>query len=127
MVKIEHIGLWCRDLEAMRAFYETYFEAKSNELYHNQTTGFRSYFLTFASGARLELMSRADISENTPNVYGFAHLALQLEGGKVAVDSMVEKMTADGFSLLNGPRTTGDGYYEAVIADLEGNLLELTA
>ncbi len=124
-MRIEHIGLWTIDLEKMREFYETYFSATSGELYHNPNKGFRSYFLTFDSGARLELMHREDIKRPNVESYGYAHLALAV-GGKEDVDNFVDKLKADGYTLLNGPRTTGDGYYEAVIEDPEGNLIELT-
>ncbi|OJF94585.1 VOC family protein [Alkalibacterium sp. 20] len=124
-MKIEHIGLWTIDLERMREFYETYFSAKSGALYHNPKKGFHSYFLTFDSGSRLELMHREDI--NKPNIesYGYAHLAVGV-GDKEDVDNLVDKLKEDGYALINGPRKTGDGYYEAVIKDPEGNLIELT-
>lgn len=122
---IEHVGLWCQDLEAMRHFYETYFGAKSSEKYHNPTSGFSSYFLTFSSGARLELCHRSDIKEGDKATFGLTHLAFSL-GSKEAVDAFADKMQDSGFPIVNGPRTTGDGYYEAVIFDPEGNQLELT-
>lgn len=125
-MKIEHVGLWVHDLAAMRAFYEKYFGAVANELYHNKVTGFQSYFLSFASGARLEIMTRADIVEpgTKQEMFGFTHLAFEL-GSEEKVDALVAELVADGFALLNGPRTTGDGYYEAVVEDLEGNRIEL--
>ena len=125
-MKIEHIGLWVQDLEKMKQFYATYFNATSHELYHNKKTGFRSYFLTFDSGARLELMNKADLTERAADIFGYAHLALTV-GDPQAVDALAKKLVADGFALMSGPRTTGDGYYEAVIQDPEGNLLEITA
>ena len=125
-MQIEHIGLWVQDLEKMKSFYETYFNATSNDLYHNQKTGFRSYFLSFESGSRLEIMNRPDITTTAPNSLGYAHLALVV-GNNSDVDHLTEKLVKDGFQLLSGPRTTGDGYYEAVIADPEGNQIELTA
>lgn len=125
-MRIEHIGLWTIDLEKMREFYETYFEAKSGKPYHNPKKGFRSYFLTFDSGSRLELMHREDIKRPNVESYGYAHLALSI-GDEKAVDNLVDKLKADGYTLMDGPRTTGDGYYEAVIEDPEGNLIELTA
>lgn len=126
-MQIEHIGLWTMDLPKLKQFYETYFDAKAGELYYNQKTGFRSYFLTFATGARLELMSRADITETAPTqLLGLAHLAISL-GSKEAVDTLTERFRNDGFEVVGEPRTTGDGYYEAVIKDPEGNLVEITA
>ena len=124
-MKIEHVGLWTIDLERMREFYETYFSAACGKLYHNPKKGFHSYFLTFDSGSRLELMHREDIKRPNVESYGYAHLALAV-GEKKDVDNLVDKLKVDGYALINGPRTTGDGYYEAVIEDPEGNLIELT-
>lgn len=124
-MKIEHIGFWVKDIENMRAFYEKYFGATSNELYHNPKKNFSSYFLTFDDGSRLELMSRPDVNETVGEVLGYAHLALSL-GAKEQVDEMTAQFKADGFEVLDGPRTTGDGYYESVILDPEGNRIELT-
>jgi len=122
---IEHIGLWVRDLDLVSAFYAKYFGAQRNDLYHNSKTGFSSYFLTFDSGSRLEIMTNDAGITPTKATAGYAHIALAV-GDKDAVDRIVAQLTADGVKLLNGPRTTGDGYYEAVIEDPEGNLIELT-
>ncbi|MTD38653.1 glyoxalase/bleomycin resistance/extradiol dioxygenase family protein [Erwinia sp. CPCC 100877] len=126
-MKIEHIGLWVADLEKMRQFYETYFNAKASELYHNQKTNFRSYFLTFADGARLELMQREAVASwhEGQETLGLAHLAIAL-GSKSNVDGLTKILVMEGCQLLSPCRTTGDGYYESVIADPEGNRLELT-
>lgn len=124
-MKIEHIGLWTIDIEKMREFYETYFSATSGDLYHNPKKGFYSYFLTFDSGSRLELMHREDIKRPNVESYGYAHLAMAV-GDRHTVDNFVDKLKSDGYTLLDGPRITGDGYYEAVIEDPEGNLIELT-
>ncbi len=125
-MRIEHIGLWTKDIDKMKDFYETYFNVISGEQYHNSSKKFTSYFLTFDSGSRLELMMREDISKPTIESFGYAHLALAV-GSQSKVDDLVSRLTADGFELLNGPRTTGDGYYEAVIKDREGNLIEVMA
>jgi len=125
VLKIDHIGLWVRDLERMRAFYEKYFAVQSNKMYHNQKTGFRSYFLTFENGARLELMHNSNISGSQENTFGYAHLAISV-GSTEGVDSMTERLVKDGYPLINGPRWTGDGYYEALFKDTEGNLVEIT-
>ncbi|MBO0446898.1 VOC family protein [Enterococcus ureilyticus] len=126
-MKIEHIGLWVADLEKMRTFYETYFNAHSSALYHNKKTSFQSYFLTFTDGAILEIMRRDDVvqhlSENEG--LGFAHLAISL-GSKDSVDNLTNILVTEGYELLSPARTTGDGYYESVVADPEGNRLELT-
>ena len=125
-MRIEHIGLWVKDLESMKSFYDTYFHAKSSELYHNKKTGFRSYFLTFSSGSRLEIMNKEGLNGQADSLFGYAHIAIVV-GGKEAVDEKVKQLIDAGFPLLNGPRTTGDGYYEAVIQDVEGNLIEIRA
>ena len=126
-MKIEHIGLWVRDLEAMRTFYQTYFNVTSSELYHNTKTSFHSYFLTFEDGARLEIMQREDVtnSSGASESLGFSHLAISL-GSKQSVDALTNVLVLEGYELLSPCRTTGDGYYESVIADPEGNRLELT-
>lgn len=127
-MKIEHIGLWTKDLEGMRKFYENYFNAQASELYHNTKTGFHSYFLTFESGVRLEIMYRQDITHRIVGgeILGFAHLAIAL-GNKEKVDALTKQLIEDGYECLSPSRTTGDGYYESVIADPEGNRIEITA
>lgn len=124
-MKIEHVGLWVRDLELMKTFYEKYFGAKANKLYHNKNTGFTSYFLTFDSGdTRLELMNKAGLEEVNNEVFGYGHIAYQVEDEE-AVDCLHKQLVHDGYPHVNGPRTTGDGYYEAVIKDPEGNIVEI--
>lgn len=125
-MKIEHIGIWVKDLEAMRSFYEKFFSAETGQKYHNPKTGFTSYFLSFEEGARVELMHRADIQATLPEGLGLAHLALQL-GDELQVDQKAKEFQEAGFEVLSGPRRTGDGYYEAVILDPEGNKIEITA
>jgi len=105
--------------------YEAHFDAKSNNRYENAVKGFSSYFLTFSSGARLELMQRTDITERTSNALGYAHFAFSL-GSKQAVDDWTARLRDAGVTHLDGPRTTGDGYYESTVADPEGNVIELT-
>lgn len=126
-IRIEHIGLWVKDLENMRAFYEKYFAAESNALYSNEEKGFKSYFLTFPAGSvRLELMNKGNLADSHQELFGYAHIAYQVENEE-AVDSLHERLTEDGYQHVDGPRTTGDGYYEAVIEDPEGNKVEITA
>jgi len=126
-MKIEHVGLFVRDLERTVEFYETFFEAKSSEKYHNPVTTFSSRFLTFPDGARLEVCTRDDLNKHHEQGYplGYMHLAMSL-GSKEKVDELSEKITAAGYKHLSGPRTTGDGYYESVVCDPEGNQIELT-
>ena len=125
-MKIEHIAIWVKDLEKIRSFYEKYFGVTSSELYHNQKTGFKSYFLTFDDGARIEIMSKSDINkEKQENTFGYTHLSISL-GSKEKVDKYTKIFRKDGYKIVSEPRTTGDGYYESVISDSENNLIELT-
>ena len=125
-MKIEHVGLFVKDLEAMRLFYETYFDAVAGKKYHNVETTFQSYFLTFSDGARLEIGTREDLfNVSKKEKLGYAHLAVSV-GDCEKVDEMVEQLRADGFTIKSEPRITGDGYYEAVILDPEANEIELT-
>ncbi len=124
-IAIEHVGVWVKDLENMKAFYQKYFKATATEKYHNPRTGFSSYFLSFESGARLELCHRPDIVNGDKDTFGFTHLAIAV-GNEADVDAFAKHFEADGFPIQSGPRTTGDGYYEAVVFDPEGNQLELT-
>ncbi len=128
-MKIDHIALWTTDLEATKAFYEKYFQATAGEKYHNPTKGFTSYFLSYDGFVRLEIMHRADISELRQKlgaeIMGFTHLAISV-GSKEKVDSMTELLRKDGFKVVGEARTTGDGYYESVVLDIEGNRLEIT-
>ncbi|MGN1408022.1 VOC family protein [Lactobacillus sp.] len=124
-MRIEHVGLWVKDLEAMKDFYVKYFKATASAKYHNPKTQFTSYFLAFDDGARLELGHRPDIQEGGRDRFGFGHLAFAL-GSKEEVDRFAYYMQGEGYPIQNGPRVTGDGYYEAVIYDPEGNQLELT-
>jgi lactoylglutathione lyase len=124
--RLHHVALWVSDLERMREFYVSVLGATSGSLYENPSTGFRSYFLSFADGARIELMSKRRRSEApTPEPeLGWAHIALSV-GGRPAVDEMVERLRGAGVTVLGEPRLTGDGYYEAVVEDPEGNRVEL--
>jgi len=126
---IEHLAVWAKDLERMKEFYEKYFDATSNSLYVNQKKQFKSYFLTFESGARLELMQRPDIQtiekSNGEEFYGYAHLAISV-GSEEKVNRLTKTLKNDGYLILDGPRRTGDGYYESVITDPEGNRIEIT-
>lgn len=126
-MKIEHIAMYVKDLEKAREFFVRYFGAVSNEGYHNKTTDFRSYFLSFEDGARLEIMTRpnmVDIGKNQMQT-GYIHLAFSV-GSKEKVDSLTEQLKMDGYTVTSGPRTTGDGYYESCILGFEDNLIEIT-
>lgn len=126
-MKIEHIAMYVSDLERTKTFFTQYFGAVSNNIYHNKKNGFRSYFLTFSDGARLEIMNRPYMDDfgKAQARTGFIHLAFST-GSKEAVDSLTERLKADGYTVLSGPRTTGDGYYESCILDREGNQIEIT-
>ena len=126
-IKIEHIAYWVQDLEVIKEFYIRHFKAQPNEKYHNQKKGFRSYFLTLGEGARIEIMHMDGLipASKKGHSYGLAHIALSL-GSKEKVDELTHEMVIAGVTLIGKPRTTGDGYYESVVADPEGNLIELT-
>lgn len=127
-MKIEHIAIWTKNLEAMKSFYTHYFDLESNELYHNPNRNFSSYFLSFPNGARIELMHQPEFSkiqDGTEFNAGYAHIAISL-GSKGKVDQLTHQLKQDGFEIIGNPRTTGDGYYESVIKDPEGNIIELT-
>ncbi len=126
-MKIEHIAMYVNDLEAAKDFFVTYLEGKANSLYHNKRTGFLSYFITFDDGARLEIMNKPEIKdiEKDINRTGFIHIAFSV-GSTAKVDELTNILKSDGFEVLSGPRTTGDGYYESCIIAIEGNQIELT-
>ncbi len=126
---IEHVAIWSKNIEALRSFYERYFGATSNAKYVNSGVRFESYFLTFPSGARLELMQMPGVAEKPHGAetqfLGYAHIAFST-GSKEAVDTLTARLCNDGFEILEGPRTTGDEYYESCILDPAGNRIEIT-
>lgn len=126
-MKVEHVALYVEDLNRAKNFFEDYFNATAGELYHNPNTDFRSYFLSFDDGSRLEIMNRPNLVpvDRDHDHLGFAHLAFSV-GSKDAVDDLTDRLKRDGFKVISGPRTTGDGYYESCILDLEGNQIEIT-
>ena len=126
-MKIEHIALYVNDLEKARDFFVKYLEGTPNSGYHNPKTDFHSYFITFEDGARLELMNKPDMADDEKklNRTGYAHLAFSV-GSKEKVDSLTATLKADGYEVISGPRTTGDGYYESCIVAIEGNQIEIT-
>ena len=126
-MKIEHIALYVEDLEGARNFFIKYLGGKSNEGYHNPQTDFRSYFLSFEDGARLEIMQRPEMV-NLPKEAartGYAHIAFSV-GSREKVDALTAELKADGYDVVSGPRITGDGYYESCIVVMEGNQVEIT-
>ena len=130
MVRIEHIALWTNDIERSRHFYVTYFGAVAGAGYHNEVKGFESIFLSFTSGARIELMRTTTLSplviESGAQRMGLTHFAISV-GSEQLVDALTERMRSDGFSVMDDPRRTGDGYYESVVLDPDGNRVEVTA
>ena len=126
-MRMDHIALYVNDLEGAKHFFETYFQAVSNEGYHNSRTAFQSYFLSFSDGSRLELMTKPELTDsgNLLDRFGYAHIAFS-SGSREAVDDLTDRLKADGYPVLSGPRVTGDGYYESCILGFEGNLIEIT-
>ena len=126
-MRIEHAALFVNDLEAARDFFVTYLEGQANGGYHNPKTGFRSYFISFAGGARLELMTKPELDDmDKPlNRTGYAHIAFSA-GSREKVDELTEKLRSAGYEVISGPRVTGDGYYESCILAFEGNQIEIT-
>jgi len=128
IMKIDHIAVYVSDLEKTRAYYEKYFGAVSNNLYHNPKTGLRTYFLTFTNDNRLEIMFKPDLPESGTNGehLGYIHLAFRA-GSKEAVDSLTEILRNDGYRVFSEPRTIGDGYYESCVSDPDSNRIEIVA
>ena len=127
-MKIDHVALYCLDLVGMKDFFIRYFKGVSNEMYHNPRTGLKTYILSFeGSDARLELMTRPEVADEKESIYrqGFIHLSSSV-GSKEKVDSLTKVLNEDGYQVLSGPRTTGDGYYESCIAGPEKILIEIT-
>ena len=128
-MKIEHVAIWSRDIERMKTFYVTYFGASPNVKYLNPDKGFESYFLSFDSGARLEIMQMRSIPESANDPIrqhiGLIHFAMSV-GSREKVDALTATLKTDGYEVVDGPRSTGDGYYESVVLDPEGNRVEIT-
>ena len=126
-MRIDHIALYVKDLEAARDFFVTYLGGRSDAGYHNRTTGFRSFFISFDDGARLEIMSKPGVTdaEKASSRTGYAHVAFSV-GSRERVDALTARLKSAGFPVLSGPRTTGDGYYESCIVAVEDNQIEIT-
>ena len=124
---IEHIAMYVNDIEKARDFFVEYLDGKSNGGYRNERTGFRSYFISFDTGARLEIMTKPDMSDDRKDLSrtGYAHIAFSV-GSKERVDELTKLISDAGFEVVSGPRVTGDGYYESCIVVVEGNQIELT-
>ncbi len=126
-MKIEHIAMYVTDLEQTKNFFVKYFSGVPNNCYHNTKSDFKSYFLTFEDGARLEIMTRPNVVNTYKNLLsaGFIHIAFSV-GSTEKVNELTEILRNDGFDVISGPRTTGDGYYESCIIGIEGNQIEIT-
>lgn len=126
-MRIEHVAVWTPDLERLVAFYVQHFGATAGLKYTNPRTGFESYFLSFESGARLEVMRSPTVKTGEPDQprFGYAHFAISV-GSEAKVDQLTERFRTDGVPVEDGPRRTGDGYYESVILDPDGNRIEIT-
>jgi lactoylglutathione lyase len=128
-MKIHHIAVWTMDIERMKSFYMLYFDCTAGANYTNPGKSFESCFLSFNDETRIELMSMLSIKSSnldTDNQYfGFSHIAFSA-GSKDAVDSLTGRLSSDGFQVLSQARLTGDGYYESIVLDPEGNRIEIT-
>ena len=126
-MRIEHVAMYVNDPEAVRDFFVKYLGGHSNDGYHNKTTDFRSYFISFGDSARLEIMSKPGlIDQDKPlNRTGYAHIAFSV-GSRDKVDELTERLREDGYEVVSGPRITGDSYYESCVVVIEGNQIELT-
>jgi lactoylglutathione lyase len=128
-MKIDHIAIWARDLEKLKDFYVRHFAMECGEMYVNINKNYSSYFLSFEGAeTRIEIMQRPDIAERTEKqspTFGITHFSIALDS-KEQVDKLTERLRSDGFNILGEPRTTGDGYYESVVEDCEGNWVEIT-
>lgn len=126
-MKIEHIAMYVNELEKTKDFFVKYFGAKPNDGYHNVSTNFKSYFLTFEDGARLEIMNKPGMKDIDKDITrtGYIHIAFSV-GSREKVDELSKQLKADGYEVISGPRTTGDGYYESCIVGIESNQIEIT-
>src|SRR5690606_26180133 len=129
-MRIEHLAIWTYDLERLQRFYMKYFDAISTEIYYNHSREYRSYFLIFDGDCRLEIMEMPNIgkSKNDPskNYTGFAHFAIHVSN-KTEVERLTQEIKNDGYKVVGEPRTTGDGYYESMVLDPDGNKVEIVA
>ena len=126
-MKIEHVAMYVNNPEVARDFFVKYLGGRSNDGYQNENTGLRSFFISFDAGARLELMNKPGLidAEKQLTRTGYIHIAFSV-GSKEKVDVLTKRLKDDGYEVVSGPRTTGDGYYESCIVGIEGNQIEIT-
>jgi lactoylglutathione lyase len=127
-MELHHTAIWVNDLEKIKVYYIQFFHATSNNKYTNPDTGFASYFLSFESGSKLEIMYRTDIPDNANDTIkqykGYIHLAFCVDS-REEVEAKAKELQEAGYPILRGPRLTGDGYYEFETLDPEWNRLEV--
>lgn len=129
-MKIDHVAIWTDELERLKNYYVRYFEGKPGLKYTNEKKDFHSYFISFKSGSRLEIMTIPGVADNLDNEKkqyqkGINHLAFGMETMQ-EVDQKAKQLMADGYKILSGPRRTGDGYYEFETLDPDENRIEVT-
>ena len=126
-MKIDHIAIYTKKLDRLKAFYEYYFGGISNTKYKNKTTGLETYFISFQDGTRLEIMTRPVLDNNSRELFhtGYIHIAFSV-GSIENVNMLTQKLEEDGYPIISYPRTTGDGYYESCVLDPDGNQIEIT-
>ena len=128
-MRIDHIAIWTKKLKKMRHFYENYFEGKSGEKYINPRKNFESYFVEFDDGCSIELMEKLEVDtklhDDIENYLGITHFALST-GSSTKVDELTETLRNEGYKIIGEPRITGDGFYESVVLDPDGNKVEIT-
>lgn len=127
-MKIEHLAIWVDNLELLRTFYMKYFNLSSGEKYVNTKRNYSAYFLSFGENkTRIELMHIPNMQDpaSRGNLKGLAHFAISV-GEKDIVNELTERLRGDGYTIASEPRTTGDGYYESLVLDPEGNYVEIT-
>jgi len=125
-MKLEHVAIYTERLEELKAFYSHYFQGTPGQIYVNEKKKFKSYFVSFETGARIEIMRREGIYEkkNGQDYIGIVHFAFEVEDEK-RVDGITDQIAGDGYEIADGPRITGDGYYESTILDPDGNRVEI--
>ena len=126
-MKIDHIAIYTHELDNMKDFFVKYFSGTAGEKYHNTKSGFMSYFISFEDNTRIEIMTRPELNlfDKDKEAVGYHHLSFSV-GGRDKVDELTSELSNDGYNVISGPRTTGDGYYESQISIIEGNIIEIT-
>jgi len=128
-VKINHIAIRTEDIEKVKAFYCRYFGMEAGPVYFNAKRQFTSYFLTLhGSDTRIEIINIKGLPINEITGFpgtGYAHIAISA-GSMESVNELTDTLRSHGYIIRSGPRVTGDGYYESVILDPEGNEIEIT-